>query len=95
MPRSTLPIAVVAAVLPVLQRPLGGPKASVAATAGSRGWFCLKAAGLIFLSKAEDRFCRVRQALQGRVSSGCEECLGMVNPTLAGIQSRDREQGTH
>lgn len=55
----------------------------VPATAGSRGWFCLGAAGLVFLSKAEDRFCR----------EGCpvalRQCLGMVDPALAGIHNRD------
>lgn len=91
MPRSALPFAVAAAVPPVLQRPPGGAEASVAAAAGSRGWFCLRVVGLVFLSKAEGRFCRVRQALQGRVSSGCEAVSG--NGGSSPGRSTQRGQG--
>lgn len=63
-------------LLPDLQRPHGGAKAAVTATAGSRGWVCLRAAGLDFLSKAEDRLCTLRQALKGKGSRGCEAVPG-------------------
>lgn len=94
MPRSALPFVVAAAVPPVLQRPPGGAKAAVAAAAGSRGWFCLRVVGLVFLSKAEGRFCRGRPCREG-CPVAVRQCLGMVDPALAGVHSGDREQGTH
>lgn len=74
---------------PALQRPPGGAKAVVAATAGRTGWFCLRAVGLFFLSKAEDRFCRERQVLQGKVSSGYEAVPGNGGSS----PGRNTEQG--
>lgn len=68
-------------VPPDLQRPPGGAKAAVAATAGSRGW-CSQRSWSGFSQQGRG------QALQS------EAVLGMVDPALAGIQSRDREQGT-
>lgn len=78
-----------AAVPPILQRPPGGAKAAVAAAAGSRGWFCVRAVVLVFLSKAEERFCRVRQPCSERCPVAVRQCLGMVDPALAGIRSRE------
>lgn len=56
-------------------------------------WLQLLGAGVVLCQRSWSGFSQ-----QGRgqaLSSGCEAGLGMVDPALAGIQSTDREQGTH